>query len=309
MHCWSFCLFVCLLSCELWKRRVISYEPQDVEYLQNNLFQSDTGGTYNTMTNQVGFCKMQSFDTISRETSLGPSIFTSGKTTFGVGLSSLYFGNIPNEEGRLTCGMCLNITKLENFPIFSDDLTLYEKDTEMETPFTVMVFDQCNDPICQEEGFLDFDIYSDIPSRNIQFIEWNAIDCPTDEKDKIELLFCTKDTCNVENMKNFLTNEKTFSDVVYPYFVSLIPRNMKIPIAMIKIWNPSVEMFEEMIYISSIGWTFPFLFDKEEKDIKLLLISYNDIEINITIPMKELLNTKILTEYAGGVMYQTKEQF
>ena len=273
---------------------------EDVSLLYESMFHSEGGGTYNRLTYQSGFCKMQGYDTTNRATSLGPSIYTSGKVLFGVGLSSYYFGNIPNEEGLLTCGMCLNITKIERMPEFSMDLTVFEPEKEISTvPFLAMVFDQCNDPICQQEGFLDFDIYSEIPSKNIKMMEWNAVACPVDEKDTIELLFCTKDTCNVQNV---FSNQVPFGSIINQYFVSIIPRNMRIPIQMIQVKNN--EKWTDLIYISAIGWTWPFLFDKD-KNIHLRIESYLGNVLEVEIPIEKIKATPISLAYRGGIIYDT----
>ena len=93
---------------------------QNITYLYNTLLNSSTG-TYNMMTNQTGFCKMTGFNTISRSTSLGPPLFTSGRVQFGVGLSQYQFGStiIPSindkTEGSIVCGMCINITHISTF--------------------------------------------------------------------------------------------------------------------------------------------------------------------------------------------------
>lgn len=270
----------------------------------DEIYHSDEG-TYNTLINQYGFCKMQGIQTTNRENSLGPSIYTSGKVQFGVGLSSLYFGDIPNKEGKLTCGMCLNITKIYPFPTFSNDLTSFDENIDIKTPFSVMVFDQCKDPICKQEGFLDFDIYSNIPPNNIDFIEWNTIECPIDDSDTIELLFCSSTSCNT----NYKYNErKLWRDIVNPYFLTVIPRNMKVPIEFIKVWNSELSNYEDLDYISSIGWTFPFSFLKDE-NLDLNIISLMGEKINIKISIKKLLKSKILLEYNGGILYNTKKQF
>ena len=248
---------------------------------------------------------MQGIQTTNRENSLGPSIYTSGKVQFGVGLSSLYFGEEPNKEGKLTCGMCLNITKIHPFPKFSNDLTSFEENMDIKTPFSVMVFDQCKDTICKQEGFLDFDIYSNIPSNNIDFIEWNIIECPTDDSDTIEFLFCSSTSCNT----NYKYNEiKLWKDIVNPYFITMIPRNMKIPIQSIEVWNSKLNQYKDLEYISSIGWNFPFSFLKDE-NLDLNIISLMGEKINIKISIEKLLNSKILLEYNGGILYNTKKQF
>lgn len=275
---------------------------ENVTYLYDNTFHSHEG-TYNTLTHQTGFCKMQGYDTTSRKNSFGPSLYTSGKVHFGVGLSSLYFGNVPNEEGLLTCGMCLNITNIKRIPTFSNDLTNYEPNTEIQTPFLAMVFDQCKDPICQQEGFLDFDIYSSIPNYNIESIEWNAIECPTDENDTIELLFCSKDTCNVQNIHS---KDTKFGELISKYFFSIIPRNMRIPIQKIQVQKN--KKWVDLVYISAIGWTWTFLFDKTQ-DIQLRIISYLGDVLDVEIPIHTITNKTISIPYRGGIVYDTHLNF
>ena len=261
-------------------------------------------GTFNILTEQVGFCKMQGYDTTNRENSYGPSIYTSGRVQFGVGLSSIYFGDVPNDEGRETCGMCLNITKVQNFPKFSNDLTLFFPNTKIETPFTVMVFDQCKDPICQQDAFLDFDIYGNIPSTNIKFLEWHPIDCPIHkEEDFIELLFCSKDTCNDHNI---YTEKIPFHHVIDKYFVSIIPRNMRIPIKRISILKKNEWV--EMNYISAIGWIFPFEFDFTSNIFLQFESSKSDI-LQMEIQISTLLDTPIQLEYRGGIIFNTGFNF
>ena len=280
----------------------VNFAVENISYLYENNFYSQEG-TYNTLKFQTAFCKMQGYDTTKRENSFGPSLFTSGKIQFGVGLSSLYFGDIPNEEGLLTCGMCLNITNIKRMPTFSNDLTTFEPKTQITTPFLAMVFDQCKDPICQQDGFLDFDIYSNIPSNNIEHIEWNAIECPIDENDTIELLFCSENTCNVQNIYQ---NTTIFGDLISPYFMSIIPRNMRIPIQKIQVMRNN--NWKDLKYISAIGWTWTFPFDKT-KDIQLRIISYLGDIIELKIPINTIVNKPISLPYRGGIIYDTQLNF
>ena len=283
---------------------LFSYEyiSQNVTHLYNNTFQSNEG-TYNILTYQTGFCKMQGYDTTNRKNSFGPSLFTSGKIQFGVGLSSIYFGDIPNQEGLLTCGMCLNVTNIKTMPKFSNDLTYFEPTSEIDTPFLVMVFDQCKDLICQQEGFLDIDIYGRIPNKNIQSIEWTGIECPTDENDTIELLFCTENTCNINDIyeENIL-----FGELISENFFSIIPRNMRIPIQKIQVFKN--DYWIDLVYVSAIGWTWPTLFNKNS-DFHIRIISYKNDIIELTIPIENIKKTPISIAYRGGIIFDTYLNF
>lgn len=57
--------------------------------------------------------------------------------------------------------MCIEVTKVENMPELGDELTTWSSGSNITVPFIAMVFDQCTDPICDESGYLDFDVYSE----------------------------------------------------------------------------------------------------------------------------------------------------
>ena len=143
-------------------------------------------GSYNSFMNQVGYCKLQGYDTVSRNTTGAPPMFMDGRVKFGVGLSDVEF------QGRTSsCGRCLNITKIERFFAFNEDLTQWDYTMKMETPFTAFVMDQCKDAVCVSK-YLDFDIYN--PRQPVAYgnpwnIEWEFIPCPV-EDDGMELLMC-----------------------------------------------------------------------------------------------------------------------
>ena len=65
-----------------------------------------TNATYNSFRQQIGYCKMQSFGTVSRSTSGSVPMFMDGRIRFGVGLSDF---NMRASDAEL-CGMCLRVT-------------------------------------------------------------------------------------------------------------------------------------------------------------------------------------------------------
>lgn len=198
-------------------------------------------GSYNSFRRQVGFCKLQGFDTVSRSTSSGPLEETN---MIGVGLNQIQFQhNISN------CGRCLNITKIDNFPEWNHELTQWDASRPTSLPFTAMVMDECYDPICGD-GFLDFDIYHEkqpVMCGNPRNIEWHFIDCPF-RKDDIELLFCLSNTCHEDD-----PSDRSIADILIdadPFFWSVHVRRSPIPILSITIaeTNHPLEMKEGWFY-------------------------------------------------------------
>lgn len=194
-------------------------------------FTSLEGGSYNSFIKQVGFCKLQSFETVSRKTSSGPYIFTSGNVKFGVGLSDVQFnGSI------VSCGKCINVLSINKFYEFNEDITEWDYNRKHDNNFTVMVMDQCTDPICQS-GFLDFDIYHEkqpVAYGNPTDLTWEYVECPVRES-KIELLFCLGyDSCQSHNQEN-RTIEELYNDSIKDNWFTLYPRNFRIPIISMKV--------------------------------------------------------------------------
>ena len=66
----------------------------------------------------------------------------------------------PQTEGAAACGMCIEVTKVENMPLLSTNNTSWDYGENISVPFLAMVFDQCDDPVCDQNGYLDFDIYN-----------------------------------------------------------------------------------------------------------------------------------------------------
>jgi len=280
--------------------RILSL-AQDILYMYNNILYSNIG-TYNNMKNQTGYCKMTGFNTVSRNTSFGPPLFTSGRVQFGVGLSHFQFGSLNNPsvdnkpEGSLTCGMCINITSISNFPLFNNELTNYTN-INTSTSHIVMVFDQCNDLICTS-GFLDIDVYADniFFKSNTYNISWSAIDCPIYEDEKIEYLLCTVDTCNAQDTKYL--NSSNFGDLFSPYYFSITLRNMKRPINSVAILIDN--NYKELPYISGSGYTYNGYFQEEILQIEIVdILQYVSYD---TFNMKDIKSMKPLDAYHGCIL-------
>ena len=219
-----------------------------------------TMATYNSFREQIGYCRMQSFDTVSRSTSSSPKMFLDNLVDIGVGLSSITMKSYPHLN---LCGACLNITFLSDshFPLFNEELTEWtwpETDNSTETKrkrweMVGMVFDECTDPICTD-GFLDFDIYSSlqpVEHGNPVHISWQFMECPVRKGiDFIEYLICFASTCHQIDRGN--TNRIQLP-LPSTYFWSLTLRNMRIPFQ--KVWANGIEMQRENAWVQDNVWT------------------------------------------------------
>ena len=274
---------------------------QNISFMYANIF-NPPFGTYNNMKRQNGFCKMTGFNTVSRSTSDGPCLFTSGRVKFGVGLSQFEFGSqfvqsINNVvEGSIVCGMCINITKISNFPLFNFELNSYENINTTES-HVAMIFDQCTDPICTS-GFLDIDVYDDniFTKSNTYNISWNAIDCPTYDNEKIEFLICSTNTCNMQDSK--YKNVSLFENLFNKNYFSIVPRNFKSPIKQLCICVDN--NYIELPYVSGNGFTFNGDFNENSLSIRLETIFNETYYENFT--MDTIFQMKPLESYRGGVI-------
>lgn len=261
-------------------------------------------GSYNSFVQQVGFCKLQSFDTISRSTSVAPPMFLDGRIKFGVGLSDVQF-----EGSTSSCGRCINITHIENFFQFDDELTSYNYSRPMTTPFTVFVMDQCMDPICTSK-FLDFDIYT--PDQPVAFgnptsLEWEFIPCPVDN-DTIELLFCLgPNSCNVYDSErrpiDVLLNDATKSGYWYCHV-----RNQRVPIINIDVSFGNSS--KKTTLKDRNGWLWN---DYDARnDLKepwhLHLSSSEGLTKTITIDWSTMSDESTRLGYRGGILFQSNIQ-
>jgi hypothetical protein len=206
------------------------------------------GGSYNSFLQQVGFCKAQSFDTISRSTSSTPSLFQSGKVLFGVGLSHVQF-----QRSIISCGRCIQILTIDRFYEFNQEVTEWFYDNHQHGNFTVMVFDECTDAICTS-GFLDFDIYNErqpVAYGNPTNLSWSFVPCPIGDQETIEFLLCMGyDSCQASNAEG-RTVEELYDQAVQDQWFTLYPRNFRIPITAIHIQGEPLQDSQSWIWISS----------------------------------------------------------
>jgi len=183
--------------------------------------------SYNSMRRQIGYCRMQSFDTVSRETTESVPMFLDGRISFGVGLP---LRDAMSMEA-FTCGMCLNVTHVENFYAWNQSLTEWGDPWPPLQWFLVMVFDECQDAVCQQPHYLDFDVYSEtqpVAQGNPYGIEWHMVPCPLRSGETLEYLFCTATTCH-ENDPN------TTRALGVEEYWSLTVRNFRWPMVRISV--------------------------------------------------------------------------
>lgn len=212
-----------------------------------NIETSVNGGSYNSLTKQVGFCKQQSFDTLSRSTSGSPSVFQSGKVLFGVGLSHAQF-----QKSIVSCGRCIEVISINRFYKFNDELTEWDYNQTNHGNFSVMVFDECTDAIC-ESGFLDFDIYNErqpVAYGNPTDLSWSFAPCPVGDDDKIEFLICLGYmSCQVQNPEGRMVDDLYFQSIDENWF-TLYPRNFRISITNIKVQGVALEDNQSWVWKS-----------------------------------------------------------
>lgn len=243
--------------------------------------------SYNSFRNQVGFCKLQGFDTISRETAHSIPAFMNGDILMGVGLNHFQFmHNISN------CGRCLQIQSIQNFPVWNPSVTEWTFLESPQFPFLAMVMDECKDPIC-DYGFLDFDIYSKtqpVALGNPFDVQWEFVDCPM--MGSIELLFCFSNTCKESDPMN-RTVQQVLDDA-NPHFWSLSVRNLVKPITFVYIpeYNVYLEPKEGWFWNSG---KYEFL---DSFSIRLS----NDQTFHIDF--STILSTQTIDAYRGGILWR-----
>jgi hypothetical protein len=278
----------------------INAESQDIFNLYSNR-QYSSIGTYNNMKYQTGFCKMQGFDTTSISTSCAPKMVLDRKVDFGVGLSHYQFGSPSNPsiygltEGTLVCGMCIQILNISNLPLFNSELTDYTP-INVTSSHLAMIYDQCTDPICNND-FLDIDVYADniFTKSNTYDIVWIAIDCPVDEFNELELLICTEDTCNEQDVK--YKSVQTFNELFNPSYFAIIPRNMVRPIQ--EFYIKYNNEYQKLEYRSGIG----YVWENNEFTSSILELKLVDVFGNIIYKEYNFNKNNIpLEDFRGGII-------
>lgn len=245
-------------------------------------------GSYNSFRNQVGYCKLQGYDTVSRSTSGAPPMFMDGRIAFGVGLSDVQF------QGRTSsCGRCLNITHIENFFRFNDELTEWDYLTNITTPFTAFVMDQCKDAVCTSK-YLDFDIYNigqPVAHGNPWGLEWEFIPCPVNN-DTMELLVCLgPSTCNVDDAETTSVASLRQQAVDASYWYCHV-RNQRMPI--VDVWVSFEEGGTNHRLQDDVGWrwssktpntsTWTFTFQSEEGAVARFVLDWDTVVRTTTTP-------------------------
>jgi hypothetical protein len=179
-----------------------------------------SASTYNAFRQQMGYCKLQGFDTVSRSTSGGMASFLDGRVVMGVGLSDAEF------NGSITsCGRCIEITTVDNMAPLAFELdALVDSWTEAvnRPPFLAMVMDQCTDPICVSR-FLDFDVYLPTPPvshGNPGNVEWHFVPCPIVQTR--EILFCLSAACREDAIEGRIALQVIQESS--PYYWAIYPR-------------------------------------------------------------------------------------
>lgn len=212
---------------------------------------SRQGGSYNSFLRQVGFCKAQSFDTVSRNTSSGPSVFESGRVAFGVGLSHAQFN-----RSVVSCGRCIEVLTVDRFYAFNAELTGWDYEEEqVGGNFTVMVMDECTDPICGS-GFLDFDVYSTrqpVARGNPTNLTWRYAPCPVADGDRIGFLFCLGyGSCQAHDKEGRMVAE-VFQEAVDDDWVRVYPRNSRIPITSLSVQGQALSDNQSWLWEGPVG--------------------------------------------------------
>jgi hypothetical protein len=255
--------------------------------------------SYNSFIGQVGFCKLQSFNTISRSTSDSIPMFLDGRISFGVGLSDFNM----QQSNSFLCGACINVTRIENFYEWNQELTEWQGSWPQCKSFTVMVMDQCTDPVCIQD-YLDFDIYNalqPVANGNPYSVQWNFIPCPVLANETIDYLLCTATTCHLQDPVEQTVAQVIGDDV---YYWALTIRNTRIPISIVLLHlnnGTTIELELENAWIWDHG-----SFDlKEGLNITIVDAENKMLHDFIQLPS---LDQNTSNGYHGGIIISSKLQ-
>jgi hypothetical protein len=260
---------------------------------------SVNGGSYNSFLKQVGFCKQQSFDTTARSTSATPSVFQSGKVLLGVGLSHAQF-----QRSIVSCGRCIEVLSVDRFYQFNEELTGWDYQKSNHGNFTVMVFDECTDPIC-ESGFLDFDVYNEgqpVAYGNPTDLTWQFVPCPVGEQDKIEFLICMGyNSCQVQNEEGRYV-ENLYLKAVQENWLTLYPRNFRVGITAVKVQGVDLEDIQ--------SWTWKSKDNKPLGDAEWLIEWTNEdgSQQSWVLDWTNYFGQTSTPGYRGGIVVKTDQQ-
>lgn len=295
------CLLLLLLG-------VVDSIPQNIPELYSSQI-TGANGSYNSFTHQTGFCKFQGFNSVSRSTTNGPRLLTSGDVFVGVGLSHVQFGEgVSNNwhslpDGAAACGMCLLVTHVENMPFIDNELNTWDYDKTVTLPFYAMVIDQCNDEVCKN-GYLDFDVYSEsqpVKHGNPYNITWQAVDCPVGNG-TLEYLICPTNACNVGS-----ADVDPWTSIFSPYYFSITVRNSRIPIIGLNVKHPTTSEFIPLVFNTGIGWVWS---GQSCGNTLTIQVTSADNQVLVdTVPLGELLSQPSSPGYKGGMMYNSSQQF
>lgn len=267
-------------------------------------------GSYNSLTHQVGYCKMQSFDTVSRSTSESVPMFLDGRVSFGVGISN---ENMRTSTGFL-CGACLNVTKIENFYEWNNESTEWDYEKPSTKPFVVMVMDQCTDPVCTE-NYLDFDIYNEkqpVRNGNPFSVVWEYIPCPLLRGETMEYLLCFESSCHVQDSETALTLGDILKNTFTVTYWSLTIRNFRVPISQVLVRsNESVNDSDSESNPIPLRLENSWVWDQGEYDLRqgisLLMV---DVEGKTTMdsipPLSFTKSTSTTPGYRGGILLKSR---
>jgi len=246
--------------------------------------------TYNSFRQQIGYCMMQSFDTLSRNTSMSVPMFMDGRISFGVGLS-----NKGEETEAFPCGMCINITEAHDFFQWNPEITEWIDEWPVHDSFLAAVFDQCTDPICTDH-FLDFDVYSvtqPVQHGNPRNISWHIVPCPLHPSETFEYIVCTSSSCHAHDDYH----QATLHPGIVDYW-SIVIRNLRYPLK--AVWANNVPLLAES------SWSYSNLPMNLSRDIHLTMIDYQDNIFHDTINIP--LQGTISPEYRGGIFIHSTQK-
>lgn len=243
-------------------------------------------GSFNSFIRQVGFCKLQGFDTVSRTTSASVPMFFDGRLSFGVG---------TRFDSTSYCGRCLRISGIDRFAEFSFELDAFIESNARNGSIDAIIFDQCLDPVCAP-GYLDFDIYSQtqpVSGGNPTGITWDFIPCPVLPGEFIEILFCFSNTCH-EGDGTGRKNDEILGGA-NPYYWTAFIRNSRCPIHHVFLPEYGIELRDNN------GWVYDNAYFNFSEPF--------DLQLNHVYPVTiDLPSHPTIDAYRGGILVPTNVQ-